>query len=403
LLRELPDSGGEERCLERTEQELSLQLALGMAWTGPEGFGPQVRKAFTRARELCQRIGKTSHLCRVVGELSMFHYVRAEHERARELAEEALSLARQAEDPLLVVLSHWCLGFILFCLGEYTTALAHLEEVIAFYDPDQHHRSFVALTVSDAGSSALAYAACCLWCLGYPEQASKRSQEALDLVRELGHPFSLADVLCYGSCLFHAMRRDAQVLKDDAEELMQLSNEKSFAGWVAMGTRFRGEALAKLGYLEDGIAQMREGLALQRPVVERCYQSGTLGALAEAQAEAGRQEDGLSTLVDALAFVEQTGERYCEAELHRLQAELLLMQGDEAGAEASFLHAVEVARRQSAKSWELRATTSLCRLWQAQGRIDKARRALAEIYGWFTESFDTRDLQEAKALLEELA
>jgi predicted ATPase len=202
LLMALPDSP------ERAQQELALQLALGMGWLSTSAPAPEVEKAYIRARELCQQMGKTSQLCRVVGELSIMYYVWAEHQRACELAEEALSLAQQAEDPLLVALGHWYLGFILFGLGEYTTALGHLERVIAFYNPERHHRSLVVLSVADAGLSALAYAACCLWCLGYPEQALKRSQEALTLARELDHAFSLADVLCYGGCMFNAMRRD---------------------------------------------------------------------------------------------------------------------------------------------------------------------------------------------------
>jgi predicted ATPase len=402
LLETLPDSSGEDRRLERAEQEFSLQLALGIAWTGPEGYGPQVNKAFTRARELCQRIGKTSQLCRAVGELSILHYVRAEHQKALELAEEALSLAQRIKDPLLMALDHAYLGFVLFCLGEYTMAWDHLEQVIAFYNPEQHHHSLVSIRGSDAGLSALAYAACCLWSLGYPEQGLKQSQEALALARELGHPFSLVDVLCFAGCLFNAMRRDAQALNEHAEELCQLATEE-LPGWLGQATRFRGEALANLGHLEDGIAQMREGLALHRPVVERCYQSETLGSLAEAQAKAGQPEDGLSTVAEALAFVEETDERYCEAELYRMRGALLLMQGDEAEAEGSVHKAIDVARRQQAKSWELRATTSLARLWQQQGRVDEARLMLAEVYGWFTEGFDTRDLQEAKALLEELS
>ena len=133
------------------------------------------------------------------------------------------------------------------------------------------------------------------------------------------------------------------------------------------------------------------------------YLPGSLCTLAEAQAKAGQPEEGLDTLDEALALVEQTDERHWEAELHRVQGELLLMQGDDAEAEASLHKAIEVARGQSAKSWELRATTSLARLWQEQGRIDEARQMLAEIYGWFTEGFDTPDLQEAKALLDELS
>jgi predicted ATPase len=244
--------------------------------------------------------------------------------------------------------------------------------------------------------------ACCLWCLGYPEQALSRSQEVLALARELGHPFSLADVLCFAGCMLNEMRRDAPALKDHAEELMRLANEKGMPAWLGMGTRYRGKALAMLGQVQEGMAQMREGVAVHRSVGVRCYLPGTLRFLAEAQAKAGRPEEGLTTLAEAFALVEETDERHQEAELYRLRAELLLMQGDEAEAEASLHKAVEVARRQQAKSWELRAAIGLARLWQQQGRMDEARQMLAEVYGWFTEGFDTPDLQEAKALLNEL-
>jgi predicted ATPase len=261
----------------------------------------------------------------------------------------------------------------------------------------------VLLRGSDVGLSALAYAACCLWCLGYPDQALSRSQEALALARELGHPFSLADVLYYAGCMLNKMRRgDAPALKENAEELMRLANEKGMPTWSGMGTCFRGEALAMLGQVQEGVAQMREGMAAHQSGGLRLYLSRVLGSLAEAQAKAGQPEEGLTTLAKAFAFVEETDERHWEAELYRLQAELLLMQGDDAEAEAGFQKAVEVARRQQAKSWELRATVSLCRLWQQQGRVDEARQMLAEVYGWFTEGFDTPDLQEAKALFEEL-
>jgi predicted ATPase len=398
LLMALPDSP------ERAQQELALQFSLGMAWIGAKGFpAPEVERAYTRARELCQQTGETSQLCWILGQLATLHYVRAEHQRARELGEEALSLAQQAEDPLLMALGHSYLGFILFALGEYTIARAHLEEMISFYEPQQHHRSLVFLRGSDIGLSALAYDACCLWCLGYPDQALKRSQEALALARELDHAFSLADVLYYAGCMLNKMRRgEAQAFKDDAEEMMRLASEK-VPGWLGQGTHFRGEALAMLGQVQEGMAQMREGMAVDQSLGLRCYLSGALGSLAEAQAKAGHPEEGLTTLAEALALVEQTDERHWEAELYRLRAELLLNQGDEAGAEASFQKAIEVARRQQAKSWELRATVSLARLWQEQGRVDEARQMLAEVYGWFTEGFDTPDLQEAKALIEELS
>jgi predicted ATPase len=303
-----------------------------------------------------------------------------------------------------VGLAHWYLGLVQFSLGEYTAARTHLEQVISFYKPEQHHRSFVFLRGSDAGLGALAYDACCLWCLGYPEQASKRSQGALALARELDHPFSLADVLCYGGCLLTEMRRDALALKIHAEELMRLASEK-VPVWSPPGQRYWGGALAMLGQVHEGIAQMREGMEASQFIGAWCDLSETLCCLAQAQAWAGQPEEGLATLSEALAFVEQTDQRHSEAELYRVRAELLLMQGQdaEAEAEASLHKAIEVARRQSAKSWELRATTSLARLWHTQGRTDEAYWMLEEVYGWFTEGFDTADLKEARALLEELS
>ena len=402
LLTSLPRPDGEGRRRERAETELGLQLSLALARMG-DIPAPRWESAVTRARELCQELGKVSQLCRVLGDMSIFHYVRAEYQKAREVAGEALSLAQQADDPMLVALGHWYLGFICFGLGAYDVAHAHLERVTSFYDPQEHHRAFVLARGSDAGLGALAYGAACLWCLGYPEQAAQRSREALALARRIGHPFSLADVVCFGGCVLNQMRRDAEALKDDAEELMGCSKEMGFPSFLGTGTCFRGEALAQLGRVEEGVEHMRRGIAIMQSVNAQCYLSGTLGALAEAQAKGGRLEEGLATLGEALAVVEETDERYCEAELHRVKGQLLLMWGDELGAEASFLEAIEVAQRQRARSWELRATVSLARLWQRQGKQDAAHQMLTEIYNWFTEGFDTRDLQDAKVLLEELA
>ncbi len=402
LLKALPDSGDADGRLAHAEQELALQISLGMAWKwvipNPEG-----ERVLTKARELCEQTGRTTELCRVVGELSIFPYVRAEYRAARELGEEALSLAQQVGDPLLVAIHHWHLGYILVGLGEFSTARAHFEQVIDFYEPQAHHDSFVLLRGSDAGVSALAYDACCLWCLGYPEQADSRSQEAIALARELGHPFSLADVLAFGGCVFNKVRREGQALKDRGQELVELSEVLGFSSFMPTGTCYLGDGLAMLGQVQEGLALMREGLEGRQSTGVRCYFSGTLGGLAEALAQAGRPDEGLATLDEAFSLVEETEERYCEAELYRVRGELLLIQGVEAGAEASFQRAIEVARRQSAKSWELRSTTNLARLWQKQGKRKEARRVLAEIYGWFTEGFDTPDLKEAKELLEELS
>jgi predicted ATPase len=183
---------------------------------------------------------------------------------------------------------------------------------------------------------------------------------------------------------------------------MRLSEDMGFSSFLLTAACYWGDGLAMLGQVQEGLAQMREALAGRKSTGVRCALSGILGGLAEAQAKAGQPEEGLATLAEALALVEETDERFCEAELHRLRGELLLMQGGEAEAEASLHQAIEVARRQSARSWELRATTSLARLWQKQGRTDEARQVLTEIYDWFTEGFDTRDLKEAKVLLEKL-
>jgi DNA-binding SARP family transcriptional activator/predicted ATPase len=389
---------------ERAQQELGLQLSLGMAWLW-NTRGLEFRNAYLRARELCQQTGETSQLWRILTGLSIFHYVRAEHQVARELAEEALRLAQCSGDPVVVALCDWHLGFILFTLGEYTASRTHLEQVIAFYKPEQHHRSFVLLRGSDVGVSALAYHVCCLWCLGYPEQALIRSQAVLALARGLGHPFSMADVLCYAGCLLNELRRDAQALKGYSDELTRLLGEERFPSWLGSEASYQGEALAMLGQVEEAIALMRKGMAAKDSSGARVNLTGTLCALAEAQAKAGQPGEGLSSLAQALDLVQETDERYYEAELHRVRGELLRTRhapGDEAEAEAAFHKAVEVARRQQAKSWELRATVSLCRLQQQQGRGAQARQALAKIYGCFTEGFDTADLREARDLLEEL-
>jgi predicted ATPase/DNA-binding SARP family transcriptional activator len=400
LLEALPDPGDADGRLARDEQELALQRALSLAWQGMKGAqASEVELAHARARELCQKLGRPSQLSKVAGEESTMCYVRAELQRARSLAQEALDLAQQAQDPLLVAQAHWYLGLSLFSMGELTAARAHLEQMIDFYEPEQHHRAFVFLRGSDAGLGALAYAACCLWCLGYPDQALAYSQKALALARELGHPFTLADVLCFGGCMFSELRRDALAQKDHAEELILLASGK-MPVWEGPAQRYRAGALTRLGQVEEGIADLHEAIVAIRAGNALCDLSQALCCLAEAQGKAGQPEEGLDTLTEALEFVAQTDQRHSEAELYRLRAELLLMHGEEAGAEASLEKAIDVARRQQAKSWELRATTTLARLWQRQGKQEEAREALAEIYGWFTQGFETPDLIEARALLE---
>jgi DNA-binding SARP family transcriptional activator len=395
LLMSRPDS------LERAQQELKLQLSLAVALV--DVVTPERERVLVRARDLCQQAGNRAQLCRVLGELAVLYYVRAEHHRARELAGEALHLAENVADPLLVALAHWYLGFISFALGEFTAALSHLDKVIAFYEPGQHHLRMVNLRGSDAGVSALAYKACPLWCLGYPDTAQRHSQQALALARQLDHRFSLADVLCFAGCWFNLMQRDAPGAKNHAEELIRMSSESPLMAWLGAGICHRGRALAMLGQVEEGILQMREGLQAMQAKGLRLGMSATLGSLAQAQAQSGQLSECLTTLDKAFALIEETGERHSEAELWRLRADLLLAQGDNAQAEAILHTAIKIARRQGAKSWELRAVTALSRLWQKQGKQDQARQHLGDIYQGFTEGFETADLKEARLLLQRLS
>jgi DNA-binding SARP family transcriptional activator/predicted ATPase len=398
LLKTLPPSP------RRDQQELALRVTLGMARTGDGSLYQQIEEteaAHARARTLGQQTGKPAQLCQVVGEMSIFHYVRAEHRRALDLGEEALGLALQTGDPLLIAWCRWHLGFVLFARGEYTAARAQLEQVLDLYVPEQHHAALVRFPGADAGLSAMAYEACCLWCLGYPHQALQQSQQALTLAHELDHPLSLADVLSFGGCQFQAMCRDGRAVQDHAKALRKLSINRDVMGWFSNGVWYGGIGLVLMGRIPEGITQLREGIAAFRAEGKRTMLPTALGFLAEALAQAGKPAEALVTLADGLALAEEAEEHQWEPELYRLRAELLLSEGDDARAEASLQIAIKVARQQQARSWELRATTSLARLYQAQGRRDEARQILAEIYGWFTEGFDSPDLQAARALLEE--
>jgi predicted ATPase len=296
----------------------------------------------------------------------------------------------------------------LFNLGELASARAHLEQGIALYDPQQH-RSHVFLYGVDPGVFGLSYAAWVLWSLGYPDQARKRSHEALTLAQELSYPYSLASALVFAAG-FHVFRREGRLTQERAEAVVTLSVEQGFSSWLAWGTILRGWALAEQGQGEEGIVQMRQGLAAIRATGAEYMRTHFLALLTEAYGKVGQAEEGLTMLTEALAVADKSGERFYEAEIYRLKGELTLAQSSVQGlassvqkeAEECFLRAIEIARRQSAKSLQLRVVMSLARLWQQQGKREEARQMLAEIYGWFTEGFDTADLKEAKALLEAL-
>ena len=248
--------------------------------------------------------------------------------------------------------------------------------------------------------TALTYQSWVLWFLGYPDQAAERSEAATALARELNHVWTLVDASSLAGAAFHLFRREGQAAQEHVEAVMRVSPEAGLAVWQAECTCYRGWQQILVGEVQEGIAQLRDGLAAMQAMGTVPHRTSFLAALAEGYAKAGQPGRGLDALAEAFSLVTQTGERYYLAELHRLKGELLLMQGYE--AEASFHKAIEVARHQQAKSWELRAAMSLSRLWRQHSKGEEARQMLAEVYGWFTEGFDTPDLKEAKVLLEEL-
>jgi len=398
VLTDLPDTP------ERARQELTLHITLGPALMAAKGLAaPEVERVYTRALVLCRQVGETPQLFPILIGLWRFHVVRAEYQTAHELEEWLLRLAQSIQDPALLLEAHRPQGQTLFLLGELVQARERLEQALALYNPEQH-RSHAFLYGHDAGVLCLSWLSLTLWVLGYPDQALKRSHDALSLARELAHLPSLAIGLQFAS-MFHQFRREGQATQERAEAAILLSTEQGMPQPLATGTILRAWALAKQGRAGEGLGQIHQGLAAYRATGAVWNQSNFLAMLAETYGDMEQREEGLTALDEALAMVARTGERFWEGELHRLKGTLLLARSAEpqAEAEACFRQALDVARRQHAKSLELRAAMSLSRLWQRQGKRDAARALLAPIYGWFTEGFDTADLQEAKALLEGLA
>src|SRR5262249_12911996 len=401
LLTTLPDTRA------RAQQELMLQVTLGVPLQAIRGVAsPEVRAVYTRARELCQQLGETRQLFPVLFGLQRVHHVRRELLTARELGEQLLGLAQREHDPALLMEAYRALGSTLFLLGEFSAAQTHLAQSLTLYDA-QRHRSHVFLYGIEPGVLGLCYAAFVLWHLGYPDQALQKSEAACTLAQELSYPYTLGGARVFAARL-HQLRRERPLTQERAEAGITLAREHGFPAWLGEGAVLQGWALAEQGQVEEGITQLRQGLATCQAIGAGIFQSYNLVLLAEVYGKAGQVEEGLATLAEALTVVDQTGERFYEAELYRLKGELMLesqvkrYKSKVEEAEECFLKAIEVAQRQQAKSLELRATVSLVRLWQRQDKKEDAHKMLADIYGWFTEGFDTADLQEAKALLEQL-
>jgi len=398
LLTTLPETP------EHIQQALTLHIALGAALQMAKGFGvPEVEQAYSRAYTLCQQVGESPELVPVLFGLWRFYNTGSQYHTARELGETLLRLAQRAHDPVLAVVAHYALGFTSgVAMGMLPAARTHFEEGIAHYTPDQR-RAPVFRTGQDPGVACRAYVALTLWLLGYPEQALARVHEALTLAHELAHAFSLAFARCWVATVSQ-LCRDVPAVHAHAEAAVTLATEQGFPLWIAHGTPVRGWALALQGQREEGMAQVRQGIAAWRATGAVQFVPYFSTLLADVCGHQGHTAAGLQALAEAYTLIEQHEERWWEAEVCRLRGVLLLRQAvpPPEEAEACFQRALEVARRQQAKSLELRAAVSLARLWQHQGKRAEAYELLAPIYGWFTEGFDTADLQEAKVLLDAL-
>jgi class 3 adenylate cyclase/predicted ATPase len=398
VLQTLPDTA------QRAQQELHLQTALGPALIATKGYAAsEVEHAYARARALCQQSGETPGLFSALRGLWVFNEARAEYQTARQLGEQLLTLAQTLQDSMLLVEAHRALGNTLFWLGEFAAARTHLEQGMALYD-SQQHRSLAFLYGTDPGVVCLSYTAWALGLLGYADQALQKSDEALALAQRMSHFHSLALALTWAIYL-HQARGELQAVQERVEALVSLAAEQRFPYWLALGTILGGWVLSQQRQAAEGIAQMHQGLAAYRATRAELFRTYWLALLAEAYGAAGQVQEGLQALDEALALVDKNGERYWEAELYRRKGELLLQSGvrsAEPGAEVCLQQALAVARRQQAKALELRAALSLSRLWRQQGKRAEVYQLLVEVYGWFTEGFATADLQEARALLDEL-
>ena len=394
LVDKLPDSN------EMARQELRLRSRQAGSLMVLKGFGaPEVLHTHVRMLELSRRLQDQAQLLRAKLGLSIVYTVRAEYGKAFELAQQGLDLAAAAGDAAMSVQAHFSMGLNASYLGELLDARRHFELSLAHYDRSRHKAIALYGAILNRAHLARALA----W-LGYHDTARRLMREALATAAEVGHPVGLVNTLSVAAFVEMFYRRMPETL-EMSERLIALADEHGFPYYRAIGLVLRGLSRTMLGAPDEGIVLMREGIAAHRAAETWQNHPTYLILLAEAMGHTGRIDQALTTLAEAEPAIARTGERYYEAELYHLRGKLLVERSpDDASAEAErcFLQALEIARRQQAKSWELRAATSLARLWQRQRKAIDAERLLAEIHGWFTEGSDTADLQDAKTLLDDV-
>jgi class 3 adenylate cyclase/predicted ATPase len=412
VLQTLPESE------DLRQMEVALQVTLGVPLMMTKGYAaPEVEQTFARAWKLCHSIGETPQLFPALSGLFAFYLVTGDLATARDLAEQCLQLAEKARDAALLIEAHRMLANVLLFFGEPATALIHTERALALYDRQQH-RTLAFVSGQDPAVVCLSFTAWGLQLLGYPNQAAQRSEEAVVWARELGHANSLGFALALAA-RSRGYIKDWEGMRTRAEETIALANEQGLVFWEALCTLYQGWALSGLGQYEEGLTLMRRGIAAYWATGAMIARSGNLYVLAEGCGQVGQIEEGLQLIAEGFTMVKRNGEHAWESELYRVKGDLLLQQqfqvpsskfqvenpqsairNPQLEAEACFLKAIEIAQHQQEKLYEMRTLLSLVKLWHRQGKTREAYQRLSELYQWFTEGFETADLQEARMLLD---
>jgi class 3 adenylate cyclase/predicted ATPase len=388
--------------VERQRQALEFWSVLGAVLRAVKGQGaPETGHAFARARELWGQLGFPPEYLHVPYGQSRYHVYRGESDLAMRLDEDLLRVSSQRNDSGGLLLGHLSSGLTLMFAGRFASSSSHFEEAIALYDPISHG-SLVHLARVHPDVNSQAFLGIVLFCLGFPDQASARSNAAIAEARRLAHPPTFAMSLDNGARLL-TLIGEKTALDERADQLVAVTTEQGLPHWGAQGTIYRGWVKVMNGDVADGISLLRSGSIAYRATGAEAGMPHFSALLARACDIAGQFEEAVTLLDDALQIVDRTGERWFAAELNRHKGQLLLRQGHSEAADELYRKALSIAKEQGAKLWELRAAVSLAQLRRDQGCRAEARDLLAPVYEWFTEGFDTQDLKEAKALLQELA
>ena len=395
LLAELPDTAV------RHQQELELQVALGPALMATKGFSaPEVGDTIARARALAEQVDRSDYLIALLYGQSAYHLFRSEHHLALSVAQQIERLGEARNDRASLLLGHYVRAIICTNMGEFVAAGDLSLQCDGLADPG-NRAIYASLSPEDPYAMMLVTRAVILANLGYLDQAQASANKALAEARRLQQAYTLVAILGM-ACWSLWPSGSSDQANQQAEEMIAVSNDQGFALWAAWGMVHRGWSLGSLGREEEGLSSLKEGLALVRATGEVTGVPWVLIMAAEAHTKLGQMAEGLNCLTEAQRVIEACDERGAEAELHRVRGDLLKRRGDQAAAEESYQRALVVAQRQNAKTLELRAATSLARLWRDGGKRREAFSLLTALYAWFSEGLGTPLLQQAKVLLDQL-